>query len=256
VKGRFPEYPDEEFFLGPLDPAALFGRDAPLEVELGTGKARFLIEAARAHPDRNFLGVERSLSYYRFARDRVARAGLPNARVLRADAAIFVARSLPEGAAAFHAYFLDPWPKKRQRKRRLLDAPFLDLLARRLAPGGQLLIKTDHADYAEAIEAALRVVPALEELPWPQQSPPPATHYEIKYGNLGRPIWKKRLRKRPAKAGPPTGEDEPLAGRRDASPNSTPRRLSPPPPPPDCQTPITGPATAGGAPLLSGPRIG
>jgi tRNA (guanine-N7-)-methyltransferase len=200
VKGRFPERPDEEFFSGPFQTAAVFGRDAPLEVELGTGKARFLIEAARDHPDRDFLGVERSLSYYRFARDRVARAALPNARVLRADAAVFVASSLSGGIGAFHAYFLDPWPKKRQKKRRLLDAPFLSLLARRLRPGGMLFLKTDYADYAEAIEEALRTVPALEPVPWTPELAPAQTHYEIKYAREGRPIWRKLLRKRTPEA--------------------------------------------------------
>src|SRR5205085_6200754 len=112
---------DEELWAGGrLDPEVLFGRRAPLEVEVGSGKARFLIEASRAEPSHDFLGLERSLAYYRICRDRLARTGPGNARVLRADGRLFLHAALgPESLSALHVYFPDPWPKKKQKKRRL-----------------------------------------------------------------------------------------------------------------------------------------
>jgi len=189
---------DEELWFGrPLVPAKLFGREAPLEIELGTGKARFLIEAARRQPAHDFLGIERALSYYRFSRERLARSGLGNARVLRADGRLFVTTSIaPASVYAFHVYFPDPWPKKRQRKRRLLDALFLDVLASRLVPGGLLRVATDHPGYAGELAVLLQTVRDLEDAGWDSMPAPPPTHYEIKYREEGRPIRRFLLRRR------------------------------------------------------------
>ena len=189
---------DEELWFGrPLVPAKLFGREAPLEIELGTGKARFLIEAARRQPAHDFLGIERALSYYRFSRERLARSGLGNARVLRADGRLFVTTSIaPASVYAFHVYFPDPWPKKRQRKRRLLDALFLDVLASRLVPGGLLRVATDHPGYAGELAVLLQTVRELEDAGWDSMPAPPPTHYEIKYREEGRPIRRFLLRRR------------------------------------------------------------
>ena len=188
--------PDEILWRGqPCDPRRLFGRNAPLEVEIGSGKARFLIEAARASPSHDFLGLERSLSYYRVCRDRVARSGLPNIRILRADGRL-LAEGLPTGSVhAFHVYFSDPWPKKRHRKRRFLDGVTLELLASRLEPGGLLRIATDHADYGASVASLCETVGGLERLEWNQYPEPPLTHYELKYRAEGRPIWRFLLRR-------------------------------------------------------------
>jgi tRNA (guanine-N7-)-methyltransferase len=190
--GRFPGAPDEElWFDRALDAAALFGRSAPLEVEIGSGKARFLIESARAHPERNFLGIERALAYYRICRERVARCILPNARMVRSDGRTFVETALsPRSVLAFHIYFPDPWPKKKQKKRRLLDGVFLELVASRLEPGGTLRIATDHPDYGSKLGPLIETVPTLERLAWDALPLPAPTHYELKYAKEGRPIWR------------------------------------------------------------------
>jgi tRNA (guanine-N7-)-methyltransferase len=184
------------FFCEGFDPAALFGREAPLEVEIGSGRARFLVAAARDNPAHDFLGLERSLSYYRVCRERVARAGLANARVLRADGRMFAESLKPGSVRAFHVYFPDPWPKKKQRKRRLLDAVTLDLLANRLEPEGTLRIATDYAGYGQAIRSLLESVPALEGLAWDALPAPPPSSFEVKYRAEGRPLWRFLLRRR------------------------------------------------------------
>jgi tRNA (guanine-N7-)-methyltransferase len=186
---------------GPFDPSALFERDAPLEIEIGSGKARFLVAAARSDPDRDFLGLERALSYFRICRERVARSGLTNAAVLRADGKLFLETLAPASVAAFHVYFPDPWPKKRQTKRRLLDAVTLELIASRLEPEGTLRIATDHPAYGRAIRSHLESVETLERLEWEALTPPPPTNYEVKYAAEGRPIWRFLLRRRKSETG-------------------------------------------------------
>ena len=190
--GRWPGAPDEElWFNRAFEPETVFGRRAPFEVEIGSGKARFLIASARERPAHDFLGIERSLSYYRICRDRLERAALGNARIVRADGRIFVETALaPRSVAAFHIYFPDPWPKKKQKKRRLLDGIFLELLATRLVPGGTLRVATDHPDYGKTLGPLLETVPALERLEWTSLPAPPPTHYELKYAREGRPIWR------------------------------------------------------------------
>jgi len=185
--------PDEEFVHGEPPLANLFPdvpSDAPLEIELGTGKARFLIESGRLHPARRFLGIERSLAYYRIARDRIARSRLPHVRVIRADGAEIVDRLPPVSVAAFHAYFLDPWPKKKQQKRRLLGERFLSAAAVAARPGALFRIITDHPDYGDAIGSAIENAIASgtpwQSIEWDSAPPPPPTHYELKYRAAGR----------------------------------------------------------------------
>jgi tRNA (guanine-N7-)-methyltransferase len=127
----------------------------------------------------------------------VRRSGLRNAAIVRSDAHRFVTGCVAPGSVrTFHVYFPDPWPKKRQRKRRLLDALFLETLASRLEPGGHLRVKTDHPGYAAELAVLLQTVPALEDVGWESEAAPPPTHYEIKYLAEGRPIRRFLLRKR------------------------------------------------------------
>jgi tRNA (guanine-N7-)-methyltransferase len=136
-----------------VDFARVFGRDGPVHIEVGAGKGTFLLNQAKTHSDINFLGVEWARKYYRYAVDRIGRWGLTNVRIIRTEAASFIADFVPDDSVeCFHIYFPDPWPKKRHHKRRFLSPANLEQLRRRLKTGGQLRIATDHAEYFEVIE--------------------------------------------------------------------------------------------------------
>ncbi len=132
---------------------AMFGGVRPLEVELGSGDGSFLGEWAAAFPDRNFLGVERLLGRLRKLDRRGRRAGLTNLRLMRIEAAYFLEYLLPPASVhALHVYFPDPWPKRKQRKHRLINERFPDLAARSLISKGRIYVRTDDATYFEQMQ--------------------------------------------------------------------------------------------------------
>jgi tRNA (guanine-N7-)-methyltransferase len=135
---------------GKLDFKALFGRSAPVEMEVGSGKGTFLLEEAKAFPEKNFFGIEWANKYYKYAVDRIGRWKLTNVRLMRTDAASFISEQIPDEVIdIFHLYFPDPWPKKKHHKRRFFCDENLIQLLRILNPGGIINIATDHADYFE-----------------------------------------------------------------------------------------------------------
>lgn len=174
----------------PLASRELFGSAVPLEVELGAGKGRFLLEWAAAHPEVGLVGVERVRTYLQMAALRVARRGLVNVRLVHTTAEDLLFRCLSEGSVvAFHVYFPDPWPKKRHHKRRFFRPANVARLADVLARGGLLRVKTDHDGYAAAIVETLAGEPRLLPLPAGEAFKEiPATHFEIRYAREGRPV--------------------------------------------------------------------
>ena len=133
-----------------IDFDVLFGRSAPVEMEVGSGKGTFILEEARAFPDKNFFGIEWANKYYKLAVDRMGRWEMPNVRMMRTDAADFIAEHICDASiGVFHLYFPDPWPKKRHNKRRFFCDENLAQLLRILKPNGIINIATDHADYFE-----------------------------------------------------------------------------------------------------------
>jgi len=139
-----------------LDPARIFDRDAPLEIEIGAGKGDFILSRAAAYPKRNLLAIELSSAVVRLLAVRVAHSDSDNVRVLQADARSIVNLLLPDrSVSAFHIYFPDPWPKDRHAKHRLFSPFFVTNLVRTLRPGGVLYVATDVRDYADRIFAML-----------------------------------------------------------------------------------------------------
>lgn len=171
----------------------LFRNGRPVEIEIGCGKGRFLINSAMANPDINYIGIERALRYFRIMKERVIRRELANVRLLRDDAVYFVERFIPEEAvSAYHVYFPDPWPKKRHRKRRLFNPGFLDEVVRTLPGGGTLDFATDYVEYYEEIRALLDAsdrLGRLAEIPKRvRELGRDLTNFETKYTAEGRAI--------------------------------------------------------------------
>lgn len=188
--------------LDNLDWKRLFGNANPVEVEIGTGKAGFLLRRAHSHPQRNFFGIEWANKFYRFAVDRMERWQVPNVRIVRTDAAHFIRVLCPRASlSALHVYHPDPWPKKRQQKRRLFQPVFVDAAVECLQPGGHWAVQTDHAEYFEVIRTLLLNHAELDETPFDDpdfgvEAARVATNFEIKYLREGRKIYQVAVKRR------------------------------------------------------------
>lgn len=181
---------------------ACFAVSRPVEVEIGTGKAGFLLRRARACPERNFLGIEWANEFYRYAVDRMERWQMPNVRLLRSDASHFIRILCPrESLTALHVYHPDPWPKRRHSKRRLFQPAFVEAAVQCLVHGGHWAVQTDHAEYFESIRPLLLAHPELYETPFDDpefgvEAARVATNFEIKYLKEGRSIYQLAVKRR------------------------------------------------------------
>jgi tRNA (guanine-N7-)-methyltransferase len=181
----------------PLSWPEIFGREAPTDVEIGSGKGKFLNELAILRPERNIVAVERSAKYYRLCCDRAARRGLENVRLIRTTGEDLLFRLLaPSSVDTFYVLFSDPWPKKRHHKRRFFKPENVAAMRRALAPDGLLLVKSDHDDYSIVIREVLGgatgfvAVDATEAF-----ADLPQTGFERKYAVDGRRIHSFAFRK-------------------------------------------------------------
>jgi tRNA (guanine-N7-)-methyltransferase len=185
----------------PLDTAALFGRAAPLEIEVGCGKGLFLSAAATARPETNYLGIEILAKYARFSAARVARARLDNAIMVHGDAQRLLGERLSAGAAqAVHVYFPDPWWKARHKKRRVMNESFLHDVERVLAPLGSLHFWTDVEEYfqtaLELVAQHTRLRGPLDEVEKPAEHDLDyRTHFERRVRLANAPVYRARFEK-------------------------------------------------------------
>jgi tRNA (guanine-N7-)-methyltransferase len=164
----------------PWDAEALFGRHAPLEVEVGTGKGLFIARAAAACPEHDFFGIEVARKYARFAAAKLASRDLSNARIANADALRIFRELLPSDAVcAVHVYFPDPWWKKRHHKRRVMTEAFVRDVQRVLAPAGHLHFWTDVKDY---FDRTLEILAAATTLRGPIEVPERPAEHQLDYG--------------------------------------------------------------------------
>ncbi len=191
----FPKY-GLAFTGEPLSAVQVFGRKAPLVLEIGSGMGETTAAIAAARPDADFIAVEVHGPGIGSLLNRMEALKLKNLRVIRHDAVEVLERMIPDGAlAAIHLFFPDPWPKKRHHKRRLVQPPFAALAARKLAPRGVVHAATDWPDYAGHIG---QVFLSDHDFETAESGfvPRPPTKFEARGRRLGHPIRDLYFRRR------------------------------------------------------------
>ncbi len=175
-----------------IDPAAVFGRQAPLLVEIGSGNGDVVAALAQARPEADLLAFEVFEPAVASTLSKLERAGVENVRVVVADGAQAVATALPDAAITeLWTFFPDPWHKSRHHKRRLVNPAFAAVVASKLAPGGCWRLATDWADYAQHARDVLDAEPGLircQDDPATRWAPRPVTKYEARGIAAGREI--------------------------------------------------------------------
>jgi len=193
-----------DFQPAALDLVQVFGNDHPVYLEIGFGNGESLAELARSQPDRNYLGVEVHRPGVGHLLLKLQELQCSNVRVIRHDAVEVLEKMLPTaGLHGVYLFFPDPWHKKRHHKRRILQTPFLDKLARVIRPGGFFHAATDWQDYAEHMMDAL----SAEGLRFENQAGPgeyaprpvdrPLTKFEQRGQRLGHGVWDLIFKRRP-----------------------------------------------------------
>jgi tRNA (guanine-N7-)-methyltransferase len=180
----------------PLDWRTVFGNSRPVEIEVGCGKGLFLLTAAQASPDLNFLGIEIDRRYQLVTATRLAKRPVSNVRLACADARSFLRdRVAASSIQAMHVYFPDPWWKKRHHKRRVFTPEFAGQCARLLRPGGRLHVATDVADYYQMVAGLVAAHTRLRSVPPPAPRDPAhdldyLTNFERKFRKEGKSIYR------------------------------------------------------------------
>jgi len=196
--------------------AELFGRRAPLALEIGCGVGDFIVQQAQLRPEWNFLAIDIYNKGCLKTVRRLEQEGVDNVRVLRMEARYLLHHFVDrEALTAVYINCPDPWPKKRHRKRRLVSNELLEVLRWHLVPDGEVNFATDFTDYGEDVAALLAAHPGfVNQLPQPvnrERAGYPHSHYMQKFHRQGLPLYFVFFRKRPeslpADAAPPSFQD-------------------------------------------------
>lgn len=184
----------------PLDFSALFGRTAPVTLEIGFGNGESLVSLAADHPGEDFVGIEVHRPGVGHLLLRADALGLANLRVLCRDAVEVLERRISDASLdTVLLYFPDPWPKKRHHKRRIVQPAFVELVARKLRPGGRFRLATDWQHYAEQMLAVAGGCGSLAnefDGYCPRPDSRPLTRFEGRGQRLGHDVWDLCFRKR------------------------------------------------------------
>ena len=196
-----------DYVSGLVDFDAVFGRRAPRLLEIGFGMGETTATIARSMPDHDFIAIEVHTPGVGALCKQLAEQGIGNIRIVQHDAVEVLRDMIAAGSlAGAHIFFPDPWPKKRQQKRRLIQPEFVKLLATRLTPRGYLHCATDIEDYAQQMVEVLRGCALLENTssapdgfaPRPEYRP--QTKFEARGLRLGNGVWDVVFRRRAAQA--------------------------------------------------------
>lgn len=185
----------------PLKWTEIFLNDNPVEIEIGPGNGRFMLDKAATHPERNFLLIERSLRYLKILAQKIPRKNILNLRLLGGDARSILSQWVqPDSVTKFHIYFPDPWWKKKHKKHRLFSADFLNQLSIALCHRGRIIFVTD---VKSLFDEVLELARGIEGLTMVEQktyepgldSSPGRSNFEIKKWERGSPIYEATLEK-------------------------------------------------------------
>jgi tRNA (guanine-N7-)-methyltransferase len=169
----------------PLDFTRVFGREAAVVMEIGSGMGETTARIAAENPGVDYLAVEVHTPGVGSLLKHLEERALTNVRVVQHDAVEVLREMVPPASlAGIHVFFPDPWPKKRHHKRRLVQPAFALLAAGRLAPGGYIHVATDWEEYAEHVLAVLSATPGLRNTA-AHFAPRPATRPETKFERRG-----------------------------------------------------------------------
>ena len=176
-----------------LDIDAAFGRHAPTILEIGTGMGETTAHIAALMPEKNFIGVEVHTPGIGSLLKLIGEREIHNLRLIQHDAVEVVTHRLaPESLDGVHVFFPDPWHKARHNKRRLIQGPFVALLASRIKAGGYLHCATDWEDYAIQMLTVLTAEPSLTNTAADYAERPPyrpVTKFENRGLKLGHGVW-------------------------------------------------------------------
>jgi tRNA (guanine-N7-)-methyltransferase len=173
----------------------VFGRNAPVVVEIGFGMGKSLVEMASAAPEKNFIGIEVHRPGVGACLADAAEQGVENLRVMEHDAVEVLKNMIPEGSLSrLQLFFPDPWHKKRHHKRRIVQPEFVEVIRSRLAIGGCFHMATDWEPYAQHMAEIMNnakgyanTAEAGDYVPRPEYRP--ITKFETRGQKLGHGVW-------------------------------------------------------------------
>jgi len=180
---------------GLIDPAQVFGREAPVVLEIGFGMGDSLIEMAKDQPEKNYIGIEVHRPGVGRLLNNAELSGLSNIRVYCDDAVEVLAKCIPDGSLdTIQLFFPDPWHKKRHHKRRIVQPEFAQTLRRKLKVGGCFHMATDWENYAEHMMEVMSVAEGYSNVAGEGQYSPqpewrPVTKFQKRGERLGHGVW-------------------------------------------------------------------
>ncbi len=184
-----------EYQSAPLDLVTLFGRDMPVVLEIGFGMGASLVTMASLNPQKNFLGIEVHAPGVGACLSTANEVGVENLRVMRHDALEVLENMIPDNTLSMvQLFFPDPWHKARHNKRRIVQVPFVELVQRKLKPGGVFHMATDWEAYAEhmltvmnSVDGYKNLSPGVDYVARPASRP--VTKFEQRGQRLGHGVW-------------------------------------------------------------------
>ncbi|WP_299181454.1 tRNA (guanosine(46)-N7)-methyltransferase TrmB [uncultured Neptuniibacter sp.] len=184
-----------ELEMGMLDLNSVFGREAPVVLEIGFGMGDSLVEMAKDQPEKNYIGIEVHRPGVGRLLSNAEKAGLSNIRVFCDDAIEVLAQCIPDGSLdCIQLFFPDPWHKKRHHKRRIVQPEFAQTLRKKLRAGGVFHMATDWENYAEHMMEVMSSAEGYRNVAGDGQYSPqpewrPVTKFQKRGERLGHGVW-------------------------------------------------------------------